>query len=81
MKLIKQVEHPDVKIHIYESFDESLSQIRYSYEYITSSETITGGWGPSNEIIYNDMASAITAAHSLLPDGLKDLMKLEYLLM
>lgn len=80
MKLIKKVDHPEVKINIYESFDENLGVMRYSYEYITSLQTIVDGLDP-NVVIFKDMASAVTAAHLLLPDSLKDLMKLEYLLM
>lgn len=80
MKLIKQIEHPEVKIHIYETFDENLLKMRYSYQFITSLETQVGGLEP-NVIIFEDMKSAVIAAHLLLPDNLKELMKLEYILM
>jgi hypothetical protein len=81
MKVIKEIQHPDVSIKIMESFDEGLNQMRYTYEYKTGSETLIGGVGPNGEIIYPDMLSAVLAAHSLLSDDLKNLMKIEYLLM
>jgi len=80
MKVIKEIHHPDVTIKIMETFDEGLNQMRYTYEFITNSETITGGIGPNGEILYSDMASAVIGAHSLLSDDLKNLMKIEYLL-